>query len=192
MSCWSHTKVVRVHHSQSPKLDNTFLPPSLLYVVAYSTFLLVLLRALQSMFNLGLFYNCSPLVPLLWLSSPIILDISTSSYGSTSLCWALAAFSDFLSFTQTVGLLGRWISRSQGRYLHTGQHKHKINVYRHSYFKWDSNPWSRCLSGRGQCNRNPRHTPTRIYPVSGGCLQHSATDGVQVRADRAPLNLFLT
>jgi hypothetical protein len=30
-------------------------------------------------------------------------------------------------FTQTVGLLGRGISPSQGRYLHTGQQKHRIN-----------------------------------------------------------------
>jgi hypothetical protein len=28
-----------------------------------------------------------------------------------------------------VGLLGRVISPSQGRYLHAGQHKHRINTY---------------------------------------------------------------
>jgi hypothetical protein len=28
-----------------------------------------------------------------------------------------------------VGLLGRGISQSQGRYLHRGQHKHRINVH---------------------------------------------------------------
>jgi hypothetical protein len=32
-------------------------------------------------------------------------------------------------FTQTVGLLGRVISPSRGRYLHTGQHKQRINAY---------------------------------------------------------------
>jgi hypothetical protein len=32
-------------------------------------------------------------------------------------------FSFVIFFTQTVGLLGRVISTSQGRYLHTGQHK---------------------------------------------------------------------
>jgi hypothetical protein len=32
-------------------------------------------------------------------------------------------------FIQTVGLLGRVISPSQGRYLHAGQHKHRINAY---------------------------------------------------------------
>jgi hypothetical protein len=34
----------------------------------------------------------------------------------------------FLKFRQSVGLLGRGISPSQGLYLHTGQHKHRINV----------------------------------------------------------------
>jgi hypothetical protein len=32
-------------------------------------------------------------------------------------------------FSQTVGLLGRVISPPQGRYLHSGQHKHRINAY---------------------------------------------------------------
>jgi hypothetical protein len=34
-----------------------------------------------------------------------------------------------LFFTQTVELLGRVISPSQGRYLHTGQHKHRTNAH---------------------------------------------------------------
>jgi hypothetical protein len=34
-------------------------------------------------------------------------------------------------FSQPVGLLGRVISPSQGRYLNTGQHKHRINAYTH-------------------------------------------------------------
>jgi hypothetical protein len=33
--------------------------------------------------------------------------------------------SSLILFTQTVGFLGRVISPSQGRYLHTGQHKHR-------------------------------------------------------------------
>jgi hypothetical protein len=37
--------------------------------------------------------------------------------------WTLATFSLSLSYTQLVRLLGRVISPSQGRYLHTGQHK---------------------------------------------------------------------
>jgi hypothetical protein len=34
-------------------------------------------------------------------------------------------------FSQTVGLLGRVIIPSQGRYLNTGQHEHRINAYTH-------------------------------------------------------------
>jgi hypothetical protein len=50
--------------------------------------------------------------------------------GSTALFWALASFFNFVMFfTQTVGLLGRLISSSQGRYLHTGQHKHRIKAH---------------------------------------------------------------
>jgi hypothetical protein len=37
-------------------------------------------------------------------------------------------FSFVIFFTQTVGLLGRVISPSQGRYIHTGQHRHRINA----------------------------------------------------------------
>jgi hypothetical protein len=40
-------------------------------------------------------------------------------------------------FSQTVGLLGRVISPSQGRYLNTGRHKHRINSYTHQ----TSLPW---------------------------------------------------
>jgi hypothetical protein len=70
------------------------------------------------------------------------LSIYLSIYGSTSFCWALVAFS--------VGLLGWGISSLQGRYLHTGQHKHRINAYRHLCLKWDLNQRSQCLSGRRQ------------------------------------------
>jgi hypothetical protein len=38
-------------------------------------------------------------------------------------------FSFVIFFKQTVGLLGRVISTSQGRYLHIGQHKHRINAH---------------------------------------------------------------
>jgi hypothetical protein len=45
------------------------------------------------------------------------------------LCGPGLFFSFIFFFTQTVGLLGRVISPSQGHYLHTGQHKHRIDVY---------------------------------------------------------------
>jgi hypothetical protein len=50
-----------------------------------------------------------------------------SIYGSTALV-DLGRFFSFLIYTQSVGLLRRGISSSQGRYLHTEQHKHRINA----------------------------------------------------------------
>jgi hypothetical protein len=55
--------------------------------------------------------------------------------GCTALCRALAAFSVSCPFTQPAKLLGRGISPSQGRYLHTEQHKHRINALRHPCLK---------------------------------------------------------
>jgi hypothetical protein len=43
------------------------------------------------------------------------------------------------------------ISPSQGRYLHTEQHKHRINAHRHTRLEWDSNPQSQHSSGH--CDR---------------------------------------
>jgi hypothetical protein len=51
-------------------------------------------------------------------------------YGSTALV-DLGRFFSFLIYTQSVGLLGRGISTSQCRYLHTEQRKYKINAHRH-------------------------------------------------------------
>jgi hypothetical protein len=48
---------------------------------------------------------------------------------------------------QTVRLHGREISPSQGRYLHTEEHKQRINAHRQPCFKWDWNQRSQCLSG---------------------------------------------
>jgi hypothetical protein len=62
--------------------------------------------------------------------------------------WLLFQILDL--FTQTVGLLGRGISLSQGRYIHTGKHKNSINAHRHPCLDCDSNPRSQCLSGRKQ------------------------------------------
>jgi hypothetical protein len=71
----------------------------------------------------------------LWLYSPL-LDL-----GRVPVSW---------SFTGSVGLLEQVIRLSQGRYLHTGQHKHRINAHIHSCLKWVSNPPSQCPSGRRQ------------------------------------------
>jgi hypothetical protein len=61
--------------------------------------------------------------------------------------WPLLQFVIF--FTQLVKRLGRLISPLQGRYLHTGQHKHRIkaNTDIHA-FEWDSHSWSQRSSYR--------------------------------------------
>jgi hypothetical protein len=59
----------------------------------------------------------------------VMLHLSISLWLYRPFCWTSAAFSLSWSFTQSVGLLGRGISPSQGRYLHIGQHKHRINAH---------------------------------------------------------------
>jgi hypothetical protein len=49
---------------------------------------------------------------------PLPPSIHPSIYGSTALM-GLGTFFSFLIYTQSVALLGRGISPSQGRYLHT-------------------------------------------------------------------------
>jgi hypothetical protein len=65
-------------------------------------------------------------------------------------------------FSQTAGLLGRVISSSQGRYLNTKQHKHRINAQTDIYGlsgirKHDTSVRasedSSCLRLRGYCDR---------------------------------------
>jgi hypothetical protein len=72
-------------------------------------------------------------------------------YGSTALV-GLGRFFSSLIYTQSVGLLGRVLSPSQSRYLHTGQHKHRINAHRHPCLEWDSNPRSQRPSERRQAS----------------------------------------
>jgi hypothetical protein len=57
-------------------------------------------------------------------------------------------FSFVICFIQTVGLLGRVVNPSQGRNLHTGQHKHRINAHTDIHALWDSNPRSQRSSER--------------------------------------------
>jgi hypothetical protein len=51
-------------------------------------------------------------------------------YAPRALCWTLAVLSVSWSFTQSGEFLERRISPSQGRYLHIGQHKQRINAHR--------------------------------------------------------------
>jgi hypothetical protein len=63
-------------------------------------------------------------------------NTTLSLHGSTAL-WDLAAyFSVSKSYTQSVRLPGRGISPSEGRYLHTEQHKQRINTQRHPCLEW--------------------------------------------------------
>jgi hypothetical protein len=90
-------------------------------------------------------------------------------YGTTALYWALADFSIPWSQPQSVGLLGRGMSPSQGLYLHTEQHKHRINAHRHPCSEWDWNPGPQCSNEgvrfmpRGHCDR--LHSPLLLHNV---------------------------
>jgi hypothetical protein len=70
--------------------------------------------------------------------------------------WTLAAFLVSQFYTQSVGVLGRGISPSQGRYLDKEQYKCRLNTQRHPCLEWDSNPGagedSSCLRPRGPCD----------------------------------------
>jgi hypothetical protein len=65
-------------------------------------------------------------------------------YDSTAL-GVLGCLFSFLIYTQSVGLLGRGISPSQGGYLHTEQHKHRINAHKHPFLEWDPNRRPHCF-----------------------------------------------
>jgi hypothetical protein len=71
-------------------------------------------------------------------------------------------FSYVIFFTQTVELLGRVISPSQGRYVHAGQHKHRINTHTNIHASSGIRTHDRslgtsgnssCLRARGHCDR---------------------------------------
>jgi hypothetical protein len=89
----------------------------------------------------------------------VCLSVCLSVYGSTVLV-DLGRFFSFLNYTLSVGLPGRGISPSQGRYLHTEQHKHRINadihalseIRTHDPFVWAGEDGS-CLRPRGYCGR---------------------------------------
>jgi hypothetical protein len=79
--------------------------------------------------------------------------------------WCIGLISQFLDHSQTVGLLGRVISSSQGLYQNTGQHEHrKMHTHiKHPCPEWDSNPRSRPPSERRQCMPQTARLP---WPAS--------------------------
>jgi hypothetical protein len=77
--------------------------------------------------------DTSPTLATIFFEVYYILSI----YGSTAPV-DLGRFFSFLIYTESVGLLGRGISPSQDRYLHT-EHKHRINAHKYPFLEWESN-----------------------------------------------------
>jgi hypothetical protein len=95
------------------------------------------------------FINFSAFNGLLFRSLFSYLSIYLSIYlWLYSTLSGLGRFFNFLIFTQSVGYPEQGTSPTQGCYLYTGQHKHRINAHRHPCLKWNSNPRSQCFSGR--------------------------------------------
>jgi hypothetical protein len=89
--------------------------------------------------------------------------------GAWGICETLRYTSVSQSYRQSVGLLGRGISPSKGRYLHTEQHKHIINAHRHPCLEWDSNPRSKHSSERRQFMRGHCDQPIdTVLEQNGG------------------------
>jgi hypothetical protein len=115
-----------------------------------------------------------PLTGLLFLHgvSSLIRSVGLlvlSIYGSTALV-KLDRFFSFLIYTQSVGHLGRRISTSQGRYLHTEQHKNRTKAHRHPCLELDSNPRPKCSADEdGSCLRPRGHC---VRPISPICLNY--------------------
>jgi hypothetical protein len=111
-------------------------------------------------------------------------SIYLSIYGSTALCWTLAAF-QFIFYTvgRTPWMGDLLVARPLP--AHTGQHKHRINAHRYPWLKWDSNLRPQCLSGRRQTARplwSAMHRSTgfnfkikgkRTLRISSGSWEHN-------------------
>jgi hypothetical protein len=84
-------------------------------------------------------------------------------------------FNFVIFFTQTVGLLGRVISPSQGLYLYSRQHKHRINANTniHAWSRiWTYDPSVRAsenssgLRPHGYSDRRPKYTTKVLFTFS--------------------------
>jgi hypothetical protein len=82
-----------------------------------------------------------------WLYSPLL---------GTGLFRSFVIF-----FTQTVGLLGRWINPSQGRYLHTDIHA-SSGIRTHDPSVRASED-SSCFRPRGHCDRPSEDIDSSMY-----------------------------
>jgi hypothetical protein len=99
------------------------------------------------------FYIFRSTIGIIFRQSHQILSL----YGSTTLCWTLAAFLVSLSFIQSVGLLGRRISPPQGRYLHTDIHA-SSGIRTHDPSVWAGEE-SLCLRPCDRCDRFSSDVP---------------------------------
>jgi hypothetical protein len=99
-------------------------------------------------------------------------------------------FSFVLFFTQSVGFLGRVISSSQGRYLHTGHHKHRINAYTdiHALSGIRAHDPSVRASEDSSCLRSRGHCDWRIPIYS----REATVNGVYLSTLARPLWLAYT
>jgi hypothetical protein len=77
--------------------------------------------------NIEMYRNHSPR-EVLWTTAFVLHIPFLEVLRLYRLFLGLGLFFNSLKYTQSVGLLGRWISLSQGHYLHTEQHKHRINT----------------------------------------------------------------
>jgi hypothetical protein len=89
-----------------------------------------------------------------------IITLMASSFMSLQPFVGLGRLFTSLIYTQSAGILGRVISPSQGLYLHTGQHKHRINAYIHALIgirthdpSVPASEDSSCVTPRGHCDR---------------------------------------
>jgi hypothetical protein len=104
----------------------------------------------------GPIYSTKILLRILHTALDLIIscryNLLTYLIRSSYTLWRRGLF--FILITlQTVGLLGRVISSSQGLYLNTRQHKHRINIHthtKHPCLMLDSNPQSRLPSEQRQ------------------------------------------
>jgi hypothetical protein len=136
--------------------------------------------------------SCRPVSPgggkLISTSSVTQLLVSSywiylSIYGSTVLVDFGLIFS-FLIYTQSVGLLGRAISLSQGRYLYTQKHEDRINAHRYPHLEWESNPRSLLLSERAKTVHALDRTAIVIgHPSGSACIIDRSTDALPKRAE---------
>jgi hypothetical protein len=92
--------------------------------------------------------------------------------GSAVLLFGHSLFFSFIiSLTRSVGLLGWVISMSQGRYLYTGQHKHR-KTRTHTSMPWVGNPRSQLSREQRRRSHSDRHTSFNFKNVRFVCLHY--------------------